>query len=304
MPATTVQATERVFTRARQHRLPRGADPGYSDIATLPTVPASPVPPSTVYHVPLPVLPVSWPDASHPLTFGFWAGSDLASWYTVEPPTLPFVGVADTAPETAVRAWFCDLSGVGGVGGDTFVMLDELFLNTGDLLDDADFVAVISDPGLNAQANTDGWVPTAGPVTLRATASYAGPQPYEFYGWQIIGSGVSVPLADPTRLDVAAGAYGVALAVYASPTRTTVDIPPLRFPDVSIDEAVTVLLALRNNPTTGPLGDTLGGLANNELIRMLGATMATDDAAAMAKILDQAAVATLESALKSLTGAP
>ncbi|UQX87625.1 hypothetical protein M6D93_15135 [Jatrophihabitans telluris] len=300
MPTNAVEASARLFTRAPQHRLPRNGDPGYVDVAPLAVVPPHPSP-GDFYSVELPAAPITWPDATHPLTFGFWAARDDGGWYEALSSPAPFAGRAGATPETDVRAWFCDFNGGGPGPSHPYLMLDELYLNTGALLDDPDFVTDVTDPSLNTQANTDGWIATDHGLTLRAAASFGGVQPYEFYGWQIIGSGVSVPLADRTRLDVSAGAYGIALAVYASPTVTTIPDLRYRFRDVSTDEAVLLMAAVRNGLGAGPIGQVLSQLASDELIRSMTASMTADNAVAVGQILDQDAAAAMNAALKALT---
>lgn len=158
---------------------------------------------------------IGWNDQSghHDAGFAFWSITGAADGASVTTSQTPTVHAGST--DVSATAWYIPS---GGGGGGPGVLIDAFDVGLGNFVDD-DFVDVVTDAGLTAAANNDGWVPTASPEDIRAyTSIHAVP----FLDWTVVAG--TEPAAG-RDLNATAGSSAVAFAFYQAPVLGKLHIP-------------------------------------------------------------------------------
>jgi hypothetical protein len=120
---------------------------------------------------------ITWMESGHSHTadFAFWSitgAQDGASISTDQSPSIPVGGT-----DVVATAWYIE----GGGDGPPGVEIDAFDVGLGDFVDD-DFVSVVTDASLTANANEEGFVPTASAEDIRAYGSIHG---VPFEDWEV-----------------------------------------------------------------------------------------------------------------------
>ena len=117
-------------------------------------------------------------------------------------------------------AWYFPISGPGGGGNGSAIIVDAFSAALGGFIDDT-FVDVTSDSSLTSNANVVGIVPTNSAVVLQAKPNVMStPEPFS----QWIMNSSLMPVGNNT-LNVPKGAGGIAVAIYQKPKTFTPKLP-------------------------------------------------------------------------------
>jgi hypothetical protein len=191
------------------------------DIASPP--PPSVMAPGDIFQAPWAPPSISWTDGngSHSADFAFWSitgGTNGALVSTDNTPPSVNVGNADII----AKAWYIS----GGGHGEAGVLIDAFDVGLGDFVDD-DFVTVVPDGSLTAEANNDGFVPTASLENIIAYASiHLVPHSIPFSDWKVVVGSENVNNED---LQAKAQTTAIAFAFYQATSGSGPVVQPGRY---------------------------------------------------------------------------
>jgi hypothetical protein len=203
-----------MFVPSGHHRQPRNTG------ALLDLAPAAgaDVPNPGSYTPPFfPQLPYTLAGGNGLAKLLFWSVTDGANG-EVLPPTALTQTVG--ALPLQIGAWYFPISGPGGVGNGSAVIVDAFSAALGGFIDDT-FVDVTSHPTLTNGANVVGVVPTKSAETLQAKANVIStPEPFS----QWVMNDAVMPVGNST-LNVPQGTSGIAVAIYQRPKTLIPKLP-------------------------------------------------------------------------------
>jgi hypothetical protein len=153
----------------------------------------------------------TWTDSSgtHTGHFAFWSVAGAAGGGSFTPHPNLDVQVAST--DVQATAWYIE-GGTGGPGGPA-LLIDAFDVDIGDFVLD-DFVDVVTDSSLTAEANADGIVPTG--TDTEDVRAYTSIRSVPFKEWIVVEGAEPVSKEDLTgNLNTSA----IAFAMYQSPPK-------------------------------------------------------------------------------------
>ncbi|VVB87721.1 Uncharacterised protein [uncultured archaeon] len=186
----------------------------------VPAPPPSVMTPGDIFQAPWAPPSISWTDdsGSHSANFAFWSitgGTNGALASTANTPPPVNVGNADIV----AKAWY--ISGGNGPG-EAGVLIDAFDVGLGDFVDD-DFVTVVPDGSLTAEANNDGFVPTA---SLENINAYASIHTVPFSDWKVV---VGTETVNNEDLQAKAQSTAIAFAFYQATSGVGPVLQPGRY---------------------------------------------------------------------------
>lgn len=204
MAHVTVQY--KMFIPAEHRRQPR--PPGGALLDLAPAAGADVPNPGSITPAFFPQLPYTYGGGSGLAKLLFWSVTDGANG-EVLPPTALTQTVG--ALPLQIGSWYFPISGPGGGGNGSSIIIDAFSAAKGGFIDDT-FVDVTSDPTLTSNANVFGVVSTNVTETLKAKANVVStPEPFR----QWVMNNTLMPVGTDT-LSVTQGNSGIAVAVYQS----------------------------------------------------------------------------------------
>jgi hypothetical protein len=157
----------------------------------------------------------SWTDLNGPHTayFAFWSvvGGASGPMFSTDPDLTVTAGSSDMQ----ATAWYIE----GGGGGGPALLIDAFDVDIGDFVLD-DFVNVVTDPSLTAEANLDGIVPTT--TTTEDVRAYTSIRAVPFDQWLVVEGTEPVTAEDLSGVQ---DTTAIAFAMYQS--TGGVVVPPI-----------------------------------------------------------------------------